>query len=133
MSSVAILALLLPFVSLAVISRAVAQVQVLPTVAVVEFKDLRTPGSHNGALAQEAVQSELAKTNQYAVSASDTVIRAEQTLGLSSPPQSVTNLLRVGQEMRVGSIMSGDIVGVRIDNSGGGKLARVAMRMLVYD
>jgi hypothetical protein len=96
----AAMALVLPTVTLTVAGRAEAQVQQLPSWAVTEFRDLKSPGSKYGQVAADAVAGELAKTNRYDVVAQETVKRSIETLGLSSPLQGLVNLTRVGQDVR---------------------------------
>jgi len=72
-SQLVILALLLPTITMALLSRAEAQVAVLPTWTVVEFKNRKSPGTTFGKAAATAVMTELAKTNQYDISPEVTV------------------------------------------------------------
>lgn len=129
----AAMALVLPTVTLTVAGRAEAQVQQLPSWAVTEFKDLKSPGSKYGQAASDAVAGELAKTNRYDVVAQETVKRSIETLGLTAPLQSLVNLTRVGQDVRATTIVQGEVADYRIDQVAGGKQAIVALRMVAYN
>jgi len=128
-----ILALLLPTITLALSSRASAQVAVLPSWAVVEFRNLKSPGTEFGRNAAAAVAGELAKTGQYDVTPQESVQRAIETLGIASPPDVAVNLFRVAQEIRASTVVAGDIVDYRILNVGAGRQAVVQMQVSVYD
>lgn len=128
-----ILALLLPSITLALLSRAEAQVAVLPQWAVVEFRNLKSPGTAFGKTAAQAVSSELAKTGQYDVTPEDTVNRAIGTLGITSPPEGTVNLLRLAQEVRASTVIGGQIVDYRLFSGPSGKYAVVQILVAVYD
>jgi len=132
-SQLVILALLLPSITLALLSRAEAQVAVLPTWTVVEFRNRKSPGTTFGKVAQTAVMNELGKTNQYDITPEDTVNRAISDLGISSPPEGTINLLRVAQAAQSSTIVAGDILDYRIINSGSGKQAVAQLSVVVYD
>jgi len=132
-SQLVILALLLPYLSLTLVSRAEAQVQTLPSWAVTEFANKKSPGTNFGKLAADAVSSELAKTGQYDVQTKETIDRTITSLGLTSPLQGSVNLMRVGQELRASSIVSGEVVNYEIRNVAGGHQAFVTMTVTVTD
>ena len=131
-SHLVILALLLPTLTFALLHRAVAQIAQRPSWAVVEFRNLKSPGTSFGKTAAEAVASELVKTDQYDITPQETVNRALADLGVTSPPERV-NLLRIGQQLRSSTIVSGDIVDYRITTSGGQKSATVQLAVAVTD
>lgn len=132
-SHVVILAMVMPLLSLALVTRANAQVAIQPTWAVTEFKNLKSPGTKFGQVAAESVAGELVKANEYDVVPQEGVKRVVKDLGLTLPLESLVNLLRVGSELRASTIVTGDIVDYKVDNVNGGKQARVAFRVKIYD
>lgn len=131
--SVVVLSLILPSLLLGLAVRAHAQIATLPVWAVVEFTNLKAPETTYGRSAAAAVIGELAKTRRYDVVPAETVSRAIETLGVDSPPRSIQNLMRVAQEVRATSVVSGDIVDYEVQEVNGGRLARVSLRVVVYD
>lgn len=133
LAQVVIVALLMPFVTLASIRTAVAQVTVLPTWAVVEFKNRMAAKTEYGKTAAEAISGELSKTGQYDVAPQATVQRAIEDLGIASPPDGDVNLLRVANQVRASTVVSGEIVEYKILSSAAGKQAVVALQLVVTD
>ena len=130
----AAIALVLPTVTLTMAGRAEAQVTQLPSWAITEFKDLKGAASTKyGQAAADAVASELAKTNQYDVVPQESVKRSIETLGLSSPPEGLVNLSRIGQDVRATTVVAGEVIDYKVKSVGGGKQAIVAIRMVAYD
>jgi len=132
-SQLVILTLILPSITLALFAKANAQIAVLPSWAVTEFTNKVSSGTSYGKAAADAFASELAKTGQFDVTPSDTVKRATETLGISSPPDGLTNLLRLAGELHCTSIVKGDLVSYKVYPAGGGRQASVVMKVLVYD
>jgi len=128
-----IVALILPSITLALYSRASAQIATLPSWAITEFVNKKSPGTTYGKAAATAIGNELAKTGAFDVVPSDTVDRAIESLTISSPPDGLVNMLRLGQEVHATSIVSGEIVDYRVQPAGSGKQASVVMKVLVYD
>lgn len=135
LSHLAAVSLLLPFGTLFMASRASAQFAQLPVWIVVDFVNSAPQGGDFGKLAAEGVASELGKTNKYDVTPIETVRRTAESLGLQMPiPYTkATNLLRLGQELKADSIVTGEILNYRIVASGGTKHADVIMRVVVLD
>lgn len=133
-SAWAIIALLLPSISLLWADRAFAQVAVQPSMAVVEFQNQKSPGTGFGKLAAEAVTSQFTAVSQkYDVQPTELVNKAFQTLGIASPPVNKVNLFRVADELKVNYIVSGVISDYRIVSEGTSRHAIVAMSVVVYD
>ena len=128
-----ILTLILPSITLALFAKADAQIAVLPSWAVTEFHNKVSPGTTYGKAASDAFASELAKTGKIDVVPSDTVKRATETLGIASPPDGLTNLLRLAGELHCTSIVSGDIVSYKVLPAGGGRQASAVVKVTVYD
>lgn len=128
-----ILTLVLPSITLALYKRADAQVAVLPLWAVTEFKNLKSPGTGFGKTASTAVSSELGKIGTMDVIPDESLKRSAENLGISMPPDGVINLMRLGQEVKASTIISGEIVNYQVRAVGGGKQASVALRVVVYD
>lgn len=126
-------ALIIPFLTFVSMTRAVAQIETLPLWAVVEFQNLSPKGgAEYGKVAAEAVNSELAKTNRYEMIPAETIARAETELGYSGtlrPDQ----LIRLGQNIRATTIVSGQLVDYRIIEVGAGRQADVLLRIEVRD
>ena len=134
-SAVAIFSLVLPTLALVLISqRAQAQIVSLPTWAVVQF-DVKqgTAAPSIGQSAAEAMVNELSKSQKYDVLSSETVTRTIGNLGFVQPMTRKNELIRVGQELRANTIVSGEVVNSRIVNVSGGKRADVMMRVIVWD
>lgn len=127
-------ALLLPSLQFVVASRAEAQLQTLPTWAVVEF-EVRNPKGQTGLgkTAAEAVANELARTGKYDVVPQETMQRTLEALQLQSPVTQMTSLLRLATEVRATTIVRGEVVNWRVVNESGGKKADVIMRVEVID
>jgi hypothetical protein len=133
LAQLVVMTLLVPFITLASLRSAVAQVSVLPTWSVVEFRNRKSAGTQFGKTAAEAVSGELAKTGQYDVLPQATVQRAIETLGIASPPDGQTNLLRVASEIRSSTVVSGEIVDYRVVSGSAGKQALVQLQIVVTD
>jgi hypothetical protein len=127
----AVLSLVLPSLSLMFVGNAYAQLQSLPTWAVVEFVNKK--GGNYGVIAAEAVASEFAKTGKYDVVPQETIKRSLETLSLQSPVVDTTSILRLAQDLRAQSIVRGEVVDFQVRNVGGGKQATVAMKVIVID
>src|SRR5437763_15008603 len=129
-------ALLLPFLSLALLRRAEAQIQTLPSWAVVDFIN-RSPsakgGDKIGVMAADAVSDELGKTGKYDVTPREQVSRAIQQLNLVTPVTDATSLLRLATEVQATSLVTGEVVNWQIRPTGNGKQADVAVRCVVRD
>ena len=127
-------AMLLPSLQFVVASRAEAQLQTLPTWAVVEF-EVRNPKGQTGLgkTAAEAVANELARTGKYDVVPQETMQRTLESLQLQSPVTQMTSLLRLASEVRATTIVRGEVVNWRVVNESGGKKADVIMRVEVID
>ncbi len=132
-SHLVVLALLVPFVSVAMLGRATAQIQLQPAWAVIEFKNLKSSGTSFGKKAAEAVRSAYSKTNDYDMVSQEQIDRAVKTLSLSLPPEGTVNMLRIAQEVHAQTVVTGEISDYRIDNVGSGKQARVGLRVVAYD
>lgn len=130
---VVVLALVLPFLQLGMASRAEAQLQTLPTWAVVEF-EVRTKAREGlGKTAAEEVAKELARTGKYDIVPQDTIQRTLESLTMQSPVTDKTSLLRLASEVRATTIVRGEVVNWQIRNEAGGKKADVSMRVEVID
>jgi len=129
-----VLALVLPSFQLVLSRQAQAQLQTLPTWAVVDFEVKNPKGQDNlGKVAAEAVATELAKTGKYDVVPAETVRRNVEQLMLPSPVVDKTSLLRLAGEIRASTIVKGQVVNWEIRNEGGGRKAIVLMRVEVMD
>jgi len=106
---------------------------VLPSWAVVEFKNLKSPGTNFGKVAASAVSGELLKTGQYEVISTETIDRAIKSLGIASPPDGLVNLFRVAEEVRASTVVTGEIANYGVANTGAGKQASVTIRTVIYD
>ena len=114
-------------------ARANAQLRSLPGWAVVDFVNKKAKGTTYGAAAARAMTSSLSRTGKYTVEPSETVARVVEGLGLSQPLPDITNILRVANEMKVQTVVTGDIADYLIVRSGAGKQARVSIRSVCYD
>lgn len=133
-SFVTAIALVLPFLTLATVRPAAAQLETMPVWAVVEFSDLsKKPVEGIGQMAAEAISAELAKSNRYDVLPTDTVNRTAADLGLQMPVRRPDELIRLGQNLRAQTIVSGEIVNTRIVTNGDQKRADVLVRIEVRD
>src|SRR5262245_11926491 len=111
----------MPFMQVVMASRAEAQLQQLPTWAVVEFEVLK-PGQDNlGSVAAEAVSNELAKSGKYDIIPQETIKRTMEQLTLQAPVKEKVSLLRLASEVRAGTIVHGQVVNWRVRNEAGGK------------
>jgi len=129
-----ILALVIPFLTFASVVKATAQVETQPTWAVVEFQNLSPKGGAGyGKVASDAVSSELAKTNKYALESPETVSRKMTELGYPQTGLRPDQLVRLGQNIPVTTIVSGQIVDWQVISAGGGKQADVLLRVEVRD
>ena len=128
------IALVLPSLQFVIASRAEAQLQTLPTWAVVEF-EVRNPKGQTGLgkIAAEAVANELARSGKYDVVPQETMQRTMEALTLQAPVTQMTSLLRLASEVRATTIVRGEVVNWRVVNEAGGKKADVIMRVEVID
>ena len=132
LSHVVITALMVPYVALGLATRSVAQIKQLPSWAVADFVD-RKGKTVYGTEAAKAVANSLGKTGKYDVQPQETVARVAEGLGLSQPLDGRTNLMAVGRELKVSTIVSGEIIDYRVDESPAGKQARISMKVVAYD
>ena len=134
-SQLVILALLLPSFSLIAVSKAIAQVSVQPTLAVVEFQNDKAAGTSFGKLVADQLTSEFTKLNTYDVESAELVDKTVQTLGISSPPESKVNLFRIARDLHATYIVSGEISDYRIvpDEGRNTRHAVVSLSVVVYD
>ncbi|HEY0866082.1 MAG TPA: hypothetical protein VGE01_01815, partial [Fimbriimonas sp.] len=93
-SNLLVLALVLPYLTLTMISRAEAQVQVAPQLAITEFVNRKSPGTNFGVLAAQAFAKEFQATNAFDVIPEETVNRAIQSLGITPPLSDSVNIVR---------------------------------------
>lgn len=111
-----------------------AQLRSLPGWAVVNFANKKAPGATDlGAHAAAAVGQSLFRTGKYNVEPADNVQRVVEGLGLKQPLPDLQNILRVANDLRVQTIVSGDVVEYRVDRSAAGKQARASIRVVAYD
>jgi hypothetical protein len=130
---VAIAALILPSITLAMFAKAKAQIATQPSWAVTEFVNLKSPGTTYGKTAATDFGNALANRGEIEVVPPESVTRAIETLGITTPPDGLVNLLRLGQEVKATSIVSGEIADYRVQSAGNGRQASVVMRVVVYD
>ncbi|RYG43340.1 hypothetical protein EON79_17165, partial [bacterium] len=137
LSHIVAAALILPSVTLGLTRRAEAQLQQNPTVAVVQFRDVKNPGSTYGQQAAKSLSGFFGQTQAYDVVPQETIQTQVETLGLSQPLQNLTNVLRVGQELRLtragDTIVSGEVIDYRVRSSAQGKQADVSLRVIMTD
>lgn len=130
----AIAGLLMPLVSVFVANQAYAQVNQRSRWAVVEFLDESGKAGENvGALAAEAVNSSLVNLGRYDIEPQETVARKATELGLVQPILDKISLMRLAQDLRVETLVTGQVKNWEITASGSGKKASVILRVVVYD
>ena len=127
------MSLVLPFVCLFSVVRAHAQIQAQPSWAVVPFVNKSSGGGNYGPIASQAIYEELSKLGKYDLRPPDEVNRTITTLGLQTPVTDDTSLLRLSNELRVSTIVTGEVVGWGVQSVAGGKQAEVGIRVLVRD
>jgi hypothetical protein len=129
-------ALVLPFLTLATFSRAEAQIQVQPTWAVVDFVN-RAPagkgGDKIGAMAADAIATELSNTGKYDVTPREQVNREIDQLNLVRPVVDQTSLYRLATGVSATALVTGEVVNWQVRPNGNGKQADVAVRAIVRD
>lgn len=126
-----VMALLLPLLTLILMTRAEAQLQSLPTWAVVDFQNLSGSGGPDiGSQAADAVANELANTNKYDIVPREQVKRVMDELGIRMPLDQ-TALFRLRDALRVTEVVTGEVVNYRVVPVEGGKRADVIMRVVV--
>jgi hypothetical protein len=126
-----VMALLLPMLTLILMTRAEAQLQSLPTWAVVDFQNLSGSGGPDiGSQAADAVANELANTNKYDIVPREQVKRVMDELGIRMPLDQ-TALFRLRDALRVTEVVTGEVVNYRVVPVEGGKRADVIMRIVV--
>lgn len=132
--AVAVWAMLMPTIMLVLLSKpAEAQLVSLPTWAVVQFDVKGGSARALGASASEALVSELGKRQRYDVLSMEQVDRTIQNLGFVQPLMRRNEIVRLGQELRANTVVSGEIVNSRVVAANGGKRADVMMRVIVWD
>lgn len=112
-----------------------AQLKSLPGWAVVDFvnKKKGTDGKAYGAEAAKAVAGSLSRTGKYDVQTQEAVGRIIEGMGLTQPLPDIQNVLRVANELKVQTIVTGEIADYKIDRSAAGKQARISIRVVCYD
>jgi hypothetical protein len=124
-------ALALPSITLGLAVRANAQLSTRKLWAVMPFVDRK--GGHFGQAAAEALTTALSTRQDefkppIEVAPPDTVTRALSTLSLTAPVTDKTSILRVGQELRASTLITGEVVNYRVRSVSGGKQASVIIR-----
>ena len=114
-------------------AKGTAQLRSLPAWAVVDFVNQKAKGTTYGAAAAKAMSGSLSRTGKYDVQATETVARVVEGMGLTQPLPDITNVLRVANEMKVQTVVTGEIADYLIVKSGAGKQARVSIRAVCYD
>ena len=132
-SNVLVAALVLPYMLLGLAARGNAQLRNKPAWAVVDFVNRKAKGTTYGAQAARAIAGSLSRTGKYEVQPVETVARVVESLGLTQPLPDITNTLRVANEMKVQTVVSGEIADYIIVKSGAGKQARISIRAVCYD
>jgi hypothetical protein len=133
-SALSVFALVLPtFILMSLGVSVSAQPAGIPTWAVVEFETKNQAPSALGKVAQEALINELSKTQKYDVLSPETVDRVAQNLGYQQPLTNRTQVMRLAQELRVGTIVTGEVVNSRVIAANGGRRADVLMRTVIWD
>lgn len=128
------LALLMPILTLISVSRAEAQIQTLPSWAVVDFVNRSGKGGDRiGVVAADAVANELSKTGRYDVTPREQVARAIQSLNLVTPVTEQTSLFRLATEVQATALVTGEVVNWQIRPVSNGKQADVIIRSVVRD
>lgn len=131
---VVVAALILPFLQFVSASRVEAQLQTLPTWAVVEFVNRHPKGMGNlGAVAAEAVGNELARSGKIDIVPMATITRTLESLQLQAPVTDKTSLLRLAAEVRASTIVQGEVLNWQVRTESGGKKADVIVRVEVID
>lgn len=129
-------ALVLPFLTLITFGRAEAQIQTLPSWAVVDFINVSPGGkggSKIGAMAADAMADELSKTGRYDVTPREQISRAITQLNLIAPVTEATSLARLANEVQATSLVTGEVVNWEVRPVGSGKQADVIVRSVVRD
>lgn len=131
----AVAALSISTLMLAGAAKASAQISQKPSWAVVDFVSKASGPSAPalGRVAAEAVANELGKIDKYDVIAEETVRRTVDLLKLVQPITSKVSLLRLGQELKASSIVTGEVLNYRILSSGNTRHADVIMKVTVTD
>lgn len=133
LSHVVISALVVPYFALGLAAKSEAQIGPgKETWAVVDFTN-RKGNNAFGAEAAKAVTNRLTNDNKFDVKPVETVARVVESLGLVQPLGNRANVLAVGRELSVGTIVTGEVVDYRVDKSAAGKQARVSMRVIAYN
>jgi hypothetical protein len=129
-----VMALTLPFLTLIFMGRAEAQIQTLPSWAVVDFINTSGKGGGKiGAMAADSMADELSKTGKYDVTPREQVSRAITQLNLVAPVTEATSLARLANEVQATSLVTGEVVNWEVRPVGSGKQADVIVRSVVRD
>lgn len=130
--------MILPTLSLVLVTRASAQFAQRPAWAVLAFESDDAKGKAFGAVAADAITNELQKRQDafrppIEVVPGESVKRAQESLGLTDPITDPTSVLRLGQELRASRVVVGRIAAIRMSSSNGNKQASVALQISVRD
>lgn len=127
-------ALLMPILTLISVSKAEAQIQTLPSWAVVDFVNRSGKGGDRiGVVAADAVANELSKSGRYDVTPREQIARAIQSLNLVTPVTEQTSLFRLATEVQATALVTGEVVNWQIRPVSNGKQADVIIRSVVRD
>ncbi|HXH60281.1 MAG TPA: hypothetical protein VNI20_02880, partial [Fimbriimonadaceae bacterium] len=113
-----------------------AQIQQdFPAVAVVDFQvnPLKVSNADLGKQAAAAIRRAIAQGGTLDVVPIETINRTLDEMGYQQAPTERAALIRLGQNLNVASIISGTVVDARIDDVGGGKQARILVRIEMRD
>lgn len=112
-----------------------AQAQDFPAVAIVDFEvNTSKVGSPElGKQAAAAVRAEFARLGTADIVPIETVNRTIGEMGWEKAPGDRAGLIRLGQNLNVNTIITGNVIEARVDQVGGGRQARILVAIEVRD
>ena len=121
--------------SFGAVKPAAAQAQDFPAIAVLDFEvNSSKVGSPDlGVRAASAVRAELARMGTADIVPNETVNRTIGEMGWEKAPTDRAGLIRLGQNLNVNTIITGNVIEARVDQVGGGRQARILVSIEMRD
>ena len=112
-----------------------AQASDFPAIAVIDFEvnSGRVDNAALGPMAAEAVRKELAKLGTADIVPNETIKRTIDELGWQTAPKDRASLIRLGQNLNVDTIVTGEVRDAHVDSVGNGRQARILVAMEMRD
>jgi hypothetical protein len=115
--------------------KAAAQAQDFPAVAIIDFSvnSSRVDVPELGAMSAAAVRTEFGRLGSADVVPNETINRTIMEMGWQTPPTDRAGMIRLGQNLNVDTMITGEVRDARIYTSGSGRQAKILVALSMHD